>query len=57
MYIFPVYSFSDSSPFIGYYKILSLVSCAISRSLLVIYFVYGSVYMLISYFPATVFSN
>ena len=29
MYIFPVYSFSDSSPFIGYYKILSLVSCAI----------------------------
>ena len=33
---------------IGYYKILSIVPCALySRSMLVIYFIYNSVYMLI----------
>ena len=32
---------------IGYYRILSRVPCAISRSLLLIYFIYSRMYMLI----------
>ena len=33
---------------IGYYKILSVVPCAIQGSLLFTYFIYSSVYLLIS---------
>ena len=42
-----IHSFSDSFP-VGYYRILSKIPCAIySRSLLIIYFICSSVYMLI----------
>ena len=40
------YAFSDFF-ILGYYKILTIVPCAISRSLLFIYFIYSIVYLLI----------
>ena len=42
LYIF-VFSFFH----LGYYKILNIVCCACSKSVLFIYFMYSNVYMLI----------
>ena len=42
-YIYPFFFRLFSN--IGHYRVLSRVSCAIQRSLLVIYFIYSSVYM------------
>ena len=43
-----IYSFSRLFSLIGNYKILNIVLCACSRSLLDTYFVYSCIYMLIS---------
>ena len=47
VYIYICLFFFRSFPNIGYYRLLSRVSCAIQYSLLIIYFIYSGVHILI----------
>ena len=46
LYILPYLVFFRFVSYIGYYRILGIVLCAYSRSLLIIDFIYSSVYIL-----------